>query len=160
MHLSRKLDRSPKAPPIYHQIAGHLRDAIEEGEFAEGDRLPSSRLLSMHYGVSLMTVVTALRELEREGLVYGRHGIGRFVRDGATEPKLTEEELQTLTREEALAPERVSTLQQALRQERKRLAELISHFEHTTRVLDIVANCDICPRCQRLAQTMAEGPPP
>jgi GntR family transcriptional regulator len=70
--------RSDRA--VFRQIADRLRDAIENGELAEGAKLPSEAQMSKHYGVTHMTARNALQVLQAEGLVVAQHGRGVFVR--------------------------------------------------------------------------------
>src|SRR5882757_5809268 len=65
---------------VFRQIADQLREAIDKGKFAEGDKLPSETELVEHYGVSRMTVRNSLSVLQGEGLVVSEHGKGVFVR--------------------------------------------------------------------------------
>lgn len=71
--------------PVYRQIAGVLRDAIERGELAPGDRLPSESELMRRFNVAQGTVRNALGLLRGEGLVVAEHGRGVYVR---TRPRL------------------------------------------------------------------------
>lgn len=66
--------------PPYLQIAGELRSAIQRGEIAPGEQLPSTKELTEKYGVAPMTVRNALRSLRDEGLLVARQGTGVFVR--------------------------------------------------------------------------------
>ncbi|MEG6573259.1 GntR family transcriptional regulator [Caldibacillus debilis] len=52
---------------------------IEEEKYKPDDKLPSERELCDIYGVSRMTVRQTLLELEREGYIYKKHGLGSFV---------------------------------------------------------------------------------
>src|SRR5215467_10385238 len=65
---------------VYKQIADHLREAISRGRLKEGDQLPSEAQLMGHYGVARMTIRSALRLLEAEGLITAEHGRGVYVR--------------------------------------------------------------------------------
>ncbi|MBW1604135.1 GntR family transcriptional regulator [Streptomyces sp. JJ66] len=65
---------------VFRQIADQLREAIANGRFAEGAKLPSEAELVEHFGVSRMTVRNALSMLQSEGLVSSEHGKGVFVR--------------------------------------------------------------------------------
>ncbi len=56
--------------PLYRQAAGRLRMAIAEGK--AGTPLPTEAELAQGFGVSLITVRHALRELEAEGLIRKR----------------------------------------------------------------------------------------
>lgn len=64
----------------YRRIATDLRNAIERGDLAPGDLLPSEASLVATYGVSRGTARQALAELESVGLVESVHGKGRYVR--------------------------------------------------------------------------------
>lgn len=90
--------------PPYVQLAAELRDAIKAGEYAPGDRLPSTRRLAEANGISPMTVQHALRQLKNEGLVVSHQGRGAFVQEpknaaeegASVEPKTLEEALEML----------------------------------------------------------------
>jgi DNA-binding FadR family transcriptional regulator len=60
-------------------VLAHLRDAIERGEYAVGDKLPSEALLSKDFEVSRSVVREALRALQTLGLTVSRTGKGTFV---------------------------------------------------------------------------------
>ena len=63
----------------YRAIAADLAAKIRDGSYAPGDALPGQRELSTVYGVTLMTLRQALRELSDEGLIVQRPGKGTFV---------------------------------------------------------------------------------
>jgi GntR family transcriptional regulator len=65
--------------PLYYQIELQLRRAIESGQYRPGDRLPTESALQRSYDVSRVTIRTALRRLEEEGLISTRRGRGTFV---------------------------------------------------------------------------------
>ncbi|WGF90435.1 FadR/GntR family transcriptional regulator [Marinivivus vitaminiproducens] len=67
---------------LYRQIADQLRQLIDAGEFAAGERLPSERDLADQLKISRPTVREALIALEVEGRVRIRVGSGIYV----TEP--------------------------------------------------------------------------
>jgi DNA-binding FadR family transcriptional regulator len=67
---------------LYRQIADQLRQLIDAGEFAVGDRLPTERELADQLGISRPTVREALIALEVEGRIRIRVGSGIYV----TEP--------------------------------------------------------------------------
>jgi GntR family transcriptional regulator len=78
--LYAALDRST---PLHLQIRSAMRASIESLEHPPGSRLPPERVLAEMYGVSRITVRSALDALSREGLVRrgrGRGG-GTFVQD-------------------------------------------------------------------------------
>ncbi|MCB1061546.1 MAG: GntR family transcriptional regulator [Verrucomicrobiae bacterium] len=77
---------SPAASgPLYQQIVDGFRRAISEGRLAPGLALPSFRALAEDLMVSLITVKRAYEELEREGIVYRRQGLGTFVAEQGDE---------------------------------------------------------------------------
>jgi GntR family transcriptional regulator len=63
----------------YQAIAADLGAKIRDGRYAPGEALPGQRELSTAYGVTLMTLRQALRELSDEGLIVQRPGKGTFV---------------------------------------------------------------------------------
>ncbi len=67
--------------PLYYQLQLDLRRLIEGGRLRPGDAVPSESELQRRYRVSRITVRRALAELEREGLVEARQGVGTFVAD-------------------------------------------------------------------------------
>ena len=73
-----KLDET-LAQPLYKQLVNDLTDKIQAGELPEGSRLPSEQEISTLYGVSRITVRTALKELAKEGLIISKQGKGTFV---------------------------------------------------------------------------------
>jgi len=60
-------------------IAARLHEAILDGTYPDGARLPAERDLAQHFGASRSTVREALRQLEAKGLVTRRIGSGTFV---------------------------------------------------------------------------------
>ena len=70
--------------PLYLQLASLTRRCISSGLLKPGDQLPSEAELCRHFNISRSTVRQALKELEEQGLVLRRQGLGSFV----AEPKL------------------------------------------------------------------------
>lgn len=65
--------------PIYRQLAEQVREAIARGRLAPGTRLPSVRELSKTLVVNPNTIARAYTDLEREGVLHTRPGLGVFV---------------------------------------------------------------------------------
>lgn len=65
--------------PIYVQIKEQIRHAIETGAIAAGDQLPGIRSLAETLVINPNTVIKVYRELEQEGVLEIRHGLGVFV---------------------------------------------------------------------------------
>ena len=73
---------SPSHPdPLYRQVTDQIKDAIATGDLAPGDRLPSVRELSEAIDVSAITVKRAYQDLETDGYILTRAGLGSFVAD-------------------------------------------------------------------------------
>jgi GntR family transcriptional regulator len=64
---------------LYQQIIDRLKREISEGRLKPGDALPSFRQLAENLLVSVITVQRAYEELEREGIIFRRQGLGTFV---------------------------------------------------------------------------------
>ncbi len=77
---------SPAAPgALYEQIVDGIKREISEGRLASGAALPSFRVLAESLLVSVITVKRAYEELEHEGIIFRKQGLGTFVsEDGAT----------------------------------------------------------------------------
>ncbi len=70
--------------PIYQQIAEGIRAEIAVGVYRPGEGLPSIRNLAVRLKVNQNTVHKAYGELEAEGLISQRRGLGMFVTNRAT----------------------------------------------------------------------------
>ncbi|MFF9089993.1 GntR family transcriptional regulator [Streptomyces sp. NPDC014991] len=64
----------------YVQIVQQTKQALRMGLLQPGDRLPTAREVVEATAINPNTVLKAYRELEREGLVEARRGLGTFVR--------------------------------------------------------------------------------
>jgi GntR family transcriptional regulator len=77
---------------LYQQIVERLKREVSEGRLKPGTSLPSFRQLAEDLLVSVITVKRAYEELQREGIIYRRQGLGTFVaeqgRDRSREAKL------------------------------------------------------------------------
>ncbi len=80
------------AVPLYEQIKNEVKENILKNKISEGQQLPSVRTLSKDLKVSILTVKKAYDELEEEGFVESRQGLGTFVAGKDSEVK--REELQ------------------------------------------------------------------
>ena len=73
---------SPNNPvPLYQQIVQQVRAKVLTGELKAGDPLPSMRQLASQLIASVITTKRAYSELEAEGLIVTRAGLGTFVAD-------------------------------------------------------------------------------
>jgi GntR family transcriptional regulator len=65
--------------PLYQQIRFILSNLIFKGELLPGDPIPTERELCERYGVSRITAIKALDEMERQGLINRIQGKGSIV---------------------------------------------------------------------------------
>ncbi|MDX3659859.1 GntR family transcriptional regulator [Streptomyces sp. ID05-26A] len=110
----------------YLQIVHQVEQAMRLGLLAPGDRLPSAREVVDATAVNPNTVLKAYRELEREGLVEGRRGLGTFVTKSLASEATTGDDAplrkelarwMSLAREGGLVVEDVDALYSAVREE-------------------------------------------
>jgi GntR family transcriptional regulator len=73
-HLDSRSGVSP-----YLQIVQQVRQALRLGLVREGDQLPTVKEVVAQLAINPNTVLKAYRELEHEGLVAARPGVGTFV---------------------------------------------------------------------------------
>lgn len=68
-------------------IKSELKQAVLDGVYKPGDKLPPEIEIASHYGVSKVSAREALRELESEGLIIKKRGIfgGSFVAEPGAE---------------------------------------------------------------------------
>ncbi len=71
--------------PVYLKLRGLLAASILEGNYAEGDQLPSVRIFAASHGANPLTVAKAYQALQDDGYVSVRRGVGMFVAPGAIE---------------------------------------------------------------------------
>jgi GntR family transcriptional regulator len=65
--------------PIYRQLVGQIREAVARGQLQPEEQLPSVRELSRQLVINPNTVARVYTELEREGVLHTRPGLGVFV---------------------------------------------------------------------------------
>jgi len=70
----------------YKRVREDLRKQILKGHYPPGAQLPSEDDFVRSLGVSKITLVRALNDLARDGLIVRRHGRGSFVVDPASRP--------------------------------------------------------------------------
>jgi GntR family transcriptional regulator len=72
--------------PTYLQLVQQVRQAVRLGILRAGDQLPTVKDVVGGLAINPNTVLKAYRELDREGLVEGRRGIGTFVSEAPAAP--------------------------------------------------------------------------
>jgi len=65
--------------PLYRQIVDAVKRELSEGRLDPGAPLPSFRALAEDLLVSVITVKRAYEELEKEGILFRKQGLGTFV---------------------------------------------------------------------------------
>jgi len=78
--LRRVMDDPARAEgPRHMRLRAALMDALEQGDWAPGDKLPSEGAIAQAVGVSLGTAQKVLTRLAGEQILVRRHGHGTFV---------------------------------------------------------------------------------
>lgn len=72
--ISQKSDK-----PLYQQVVDQVKAQILSGQLRSGESLPSIRNLAQELTTSVITVKRAYDDLEKEGFIYTRQGLGSFV---------------------------------------------------------------------------------
>jgi DNA-binding transcriptional regulator YhcF (GntR family) len=65
--------------PFYVQLVQQVRQALLFGMLKAGDRLPTVKEVVAQVAINPNTVLRAYRDLEHEGVVISRPGLGTFV---------------------------------------------------------------------------------
>jgi GntR family transcriptional regulator len=86
-HLDPRSGVSP-----YLQIVQQVRQALLLGLLSEGDQLPTVKQVVAKVAINPNTVLKAYRELEHEGLVAAKPGVGTFVTRTLGQASLTDHE--------------------------------------------------------------------
>ncbi|MBB5685294.1 GntR family transcriptional regulator [Sphingobium boeckii] len=69
--------------PVYLKLRGTISAMILDGDYAEGDQLPSVRAFAAEHGANPLTVAKAYQSLQERGFVSVKRGVGMFVAEGA-----------------------------------------------------------------------------
>ena len=72
---------STSPTPIYAQLDRSIRAAIATRELEPGAQLPTVRQLAVDLAVNANTVARVYTQLERDGILETRRGVGTFVRE-------------------------------------------------------------------------------
>lgn len=67
-----------RVTPLYHQVYVALRNKIQQGDYPPERPLPGEHQLAEEYGVSRVTIRHTLKNLEIDGFVARKRGIGTF----------------------------------------------------------------------------------
>lgn len=83
--------------PIYAQIERALRAAIATGRLKVGDQLPTVRQLAVDLQINANTVARVYADLERQGVLETRRGVGSFVSASPEQARPPDEHQRRLT---------------------------------------------------------------
>ena len=76
--------------PTYVQLVVQVKQALRLGDLQVGDRLPTAKDVVGALAINPNTVLKAYKELERDGLVAPRPGLGTFVTKSLAKPGMVE----------------------------------------------------------------------
>lgn len=96
--------------PVYLKLRDQIAAAIIEGQYAEGEMLPSVRALAAEQGANPLTVAKAYQQFQNDGLVEVQRGVGMYVVDGAADRLRSSEKEQFLRDEWPEIRERMERL--------------------------------------------------
>lgn len=80
MNVAKFVVDDESSTPVYVQVREQLLAAIGRGEAVRGEQLPSVRDVAAALAINPNTVNRAYSELERDGVVETRRGLGTFIR--------------------------------------------------------------------------------
>ena len=72
--------------PTYMQLVNQVRRSVRNGILRSGDRLPTAREVVAALAINPNTVLKAYTQLESEGLVISRPGLGTFIAEDIPVP--------------------------------------------------------------------------
>ena len=90
---------SSSARPVYLRLRDLIAAAILDGEFAEGEMLPSVRAFAAQQGANPLTVAKAFQQFQDDRLIAVRRGVGMYVVEGAAARLREAERTSFLTHE-------------------------------------------------------------
>ena len=114
---------NPSMIPVYQQLMSQIKQAIINGNLAEGAILPSVRSLSAELRISALTVKKAYDKLEEERFVVTVHGKGTYV-------AATDNQLAVEARRKAVEDDFAAAVQRAksMGLEDKEIREIVEIF--------------------------------
>jgi GntR family transcriptional regulator len=111
---------------IYLQIADQIRDRILQGEWSEGERIPSIRELAVNVGVNPNTVTKTYQALTDRRIIENQRGLGYFVSPDAKKTILRELKNEFIEQE-------LPRVFRTMRLLDMSFDELAAHFDRTER---------------------------
>jgi GntR family transcriptional regulator len=93
-HKEAEMKKFAENIPIYLQLKTEVEDAILNASLRAEDAIDSIRAMAAKYSINPLTVSKAIQELEDEGVIYKKRGIGFYVTPDAQE-SLRRKHMQT-----------------------------------------------------------------
>ncbi len=84
--------------PLYLQIEEQIRLLMHRGELQPGDMMPTVRQLAVELEINSNTVARVYRDLQAEGLLMLKRGVGTFVSDKGKLRPVSGRDMGTLER--------------------------------------------------------------
>ena len=73
-----------ESKPVYLRLRDIISASILDGDYGDGDMLPSVRAFAAQQGANPLTVAKAYQSFQDDGLITVKRGVGMFVADGAS----------------------------------------------------------------------------
>jgi GntR family transcriptional regulator len=84
--------------PMYKQITDQVKDAIASGTLKPETKLPSIREMAKELKISEITIKRAYSDLENQGFIITRSGLGSYVAD-INRDKLRQEKMEEIQKD-------------------------------------------------------------
>ena len=97
MDLPLKIDKE-NGIPVYVQAEQQIRLLVHQGVLLAGDPMPTVRELAVALGVNSNTITRVYRDLQAEGLLVLRRGVGTFISENAKGRSAAAKDWSTLER--------------------------------------------------------------
>lgn len=101
---------SQQSRPVYLKLRDLIAASIIDGDYAEGEMLPSVRAFAAEQGANPLTVAKAYQQFQTDGLVEVQRGVGMYVVPGAASRLLRAEREEFLAREWPEIRDRIARL--------------------------------------------------
>ncbi len=133
---------------LYYQLKRILITQIEEGEYEDGDQLPSENELSREYQVSRHVVRQALKDLIAEGRIIAYQGSGYFINKKRVRKTLLTLGSHTLSMANLEIPTKTIVVRQEINIPSKYIADrLLPESENQTIMIERVSYLEDEPVC-------------
>ena len=81
---NRPLETLPVGSPLYLTVKAHILNAIEQGQWQQGEAIPSETKLSKQFDISIGTLRRAIDELVQDNILVRHQGRGTYVNSRET----------------------------------------------------------------------------